>query len=422
VLAGTDAAEHPFWSPDSKSIAYFAGRKLWRVDPAGGVPLAICDAPGFDRCGTWSSDGRILLGTVWSGLLQVPSSGGTPTPLTMLDAARGEAAHRWPQALPGGRFLYWAQNNSEGQSAVYASSLAKPAERVRLTASEGQALFAGSYLLWLRGDTLVAQDFDVVTLRLNGEPRPVAGPVSRVGINGQINVTAATGMLLYFAPRSLSQLTWVDRTGKPVGVLGEPREYNMFRLSPDGRYLVASITGDTPRAPALWLLDKERALSRFTFGSGTNLYAVWSPDGRTIVFASGNPWNLFRKEATGAGVEQRLTQSRNVQHPTDWSLDGRFILYYEVAPDTQRDLWILPVTPAGKPAGTPRVYLRTPFNELLGCFSPEASPRWVPTCPMNPEGTRFTFRRFLSPEANGRFRLVAGVSPPGAHAVRRSST
>jgi len=178
--------------------------------------------------------------------------------------------------------------------------------------------------------------------------------------------------LVYFAGRILSQLTWLDRTGKPLGALGEPREYNMFRLSPDARHIAASIIADTARDPALWLLDRERAASRrLTFNPGTNLYPVWSPDGRTIVFTSGNPWNLVRTEATGAGVQQRLTQSSNVQHPTDWSRDGRFILYEDSDPKTGLDLWILPMLGERKPVP----FLRSVFNETDARFSPDG--RWV---------------------------------------------
>jgi hypothetical protein len=354
---------------------------LLRVDLAGGSPLAICDV-ALPRGGAWSGDGRILYGVLSGGLFQVPASGGTPAPLTTLDAARGEGDHRWPQALPGGRFLYSIQSEKPENTGIYAASLAKPGERVRLLATDTNALYAPggdgrSYLLWLRGGTLVAQQLDTGTLALVGEPHAVADPVARIGRLGAMDVAVSSGgLLLYSASNTLSQFIWLDRTGKSLGVVGEPGEYGTFRMSPDGRRVAAAL--DRPGSTDLWLLEVERGVSgRFTFNSGG--FPIWSPDGRTILYSSGALRNLFRKESSGAGDEQRFSQSPNTQYPTDWSRDGRWVLYFEVTPGTQRDLWVFPVTPEGKPApdATPRPYLRTPFNERWGRFSPEASPRWV---------------------------------------------
>jgi Tol biopolymer transport system component len=175
----------------------------------------------------------------------------------------------------------------------------------------------------------------------------------------------------------LGQLTWFDRTGKSQGVVGEPGDYSTFRLSPNGRRVAASL--ERAGSTNLWLLDVERGVAGpFTLKFGQ--FPVWSPDGRTIVFSSGGPiYNLSRKDSSGAGAEQGLTPSPNSQWAGDWSRDGRWLLYTNVMPDAQRDLWISPVTPEGKPApdAAPKPYLRTPFIERSGRFSPEAPPRWV---------------------------------------------
>jgi Tol biopolymer transport system component len=182
--------------------------------------------------------------------------------------------------------------------------------------------------------------------------------------------------LLYNDASLAHQATWFDRAGKRLGAVGEPGEYATFRLSLDGRHVATSL-GDR----GVWLLDVDRGVKR-RFTSKQSFRAgvpIWSPDGRKIVFISGAPFNLFGKATTGGSDEERLTYSSNLQVATDWSRDGRFVLYFESAASTGLDLWILPMTPEGNamPDVKPWTYLHTQTNEWEGRFSPEPRPRWV---------------------------------------------
>ena len=193
------------------------------------------------------------------------------------------------------------------------------------------------YLLWLRNGTLLAQQVDIKALRLTGEPHVLADPVGSLPSQSYMNVTAsAAGLLLYSPASNLRQLTWFDRSGKQLGTVAEPGEYDFFRLSPDNRRLIAE--RNRPGGSDLWLLDVERGVSnRITNSPGVHAWPTWSPDGRMILF-SRSARNMFVKEATGAGDEHRLTQSPKLQNALDWSRDGRTILYYEIVLETQRDL------------------------------------------------------------------------------------
>jgi eukaryotic-like serine/threonine-protein kinase len=400
-LLGTEGAHSPFWSPDSKSIAFFAERKLRRMDLSGGSPTTICDTFGPGRGGAWTNDGRILFAALATGILQVPASGGTPTPLTKFDAANADAAHYWPQVLPGENFLYLAQSAKQDSSGIYVASLANPDNRVRLMATDTNAIYASGFLLWMRGTTLMAQPFDVKKLKLTGQPAPVADPVGKSAITGRMNVAASGNGLLLYSTSGSNQLTWLDPAGKPQGTLGDPNDYLIFRISPDGHRVAAAI-GNPTRAD-LWLLDVQRGVSsRFTFTGAGHADPVWSPDGRSIVYRARNA--MYRKDASGAGDEQRVTES--LGSPDDWSRDGRLILFNQLFPGSGLDLEVLPVSSDGSPAGQPQRYVHTQFNEQDGQFLPEPDPRWV-AYDSNESGQPEVYVQAF-PEPGGKFQVSAG--------------
>ena len=183
--------------------------------------------------------------------------------------------------------------------------------------------------------------------------------------------------------------------------VGEPAFSAFFRLSPDRQRIV--VARGSPVGADLWMLDVDRGVpSRFASRPGLNVGPVWPPDGRTVLFSSDAPLNLFRKDASGAGEEQRLTRSPNPQFAMDWSRDGRFILYDEEAvPGNQRSLWILPVAPSG---AKPRPYRRTTFNEDMGQFSPDT--RWVAF--QSDESGRYEIYIDTFPDPRGKVRISTG--------------
>jgi Tol biopolymer transport system component len=417
LVEGSDNAGWPFWSPDSRSIGFFTGADLRRVDLTGGPPRILCEGVVAGRGATWTDDGRILFASAGSTISQVPTSGGSPAPLTSLDAMRRELTHYRPQALPGNRFLFSIRSQSPENSGVYAASLDDPVERVRLLTTDTNAIYAPGgdgkrYLLWLRGSTLLAQEFDPEGLELVGEPRPVADPVGSIRSQNVMAVSAsATGLILYDVTNTLRQLTWFDRTGRSLGTLGDPGPDSWFRLSPDGRNVV--VARDSSEGADLWIFETQRSLPRrLTSGPAVALWPIWSPDGGSVAFSGGSSRNLVLRSASGAGPEHPLAQSASVQNPLDWSRDGRFLLFYEINRETQRDLWILPMAADGKgeadrpSSAKPRPYLQSRFNEWHARFSPEASPRWVAYS--SDESGRFEVYVQAFPDPRGAWPVSTG--------------
>jgi Tol biopolymer transport system component len=370
LLPGTEGAFRPFWSPDSKSIAFSVGYTLQRIDLWRQVPSKVCDIGGAFNGGSWLNDGRILFSSRDVGVFQVPASGGIPSPVALLDRPRGDITYEDPKLLPGGRFLYTLQS-TESQD-IYAASLSKPAERTRLVKNGQKAWYirgndGKDYLLWISGTRLLAQTLDVNHLQLAGEPHSVAENTTFAASGGNV--------LLYGSSLGVRQFRWFERTGKNVGALGAPNAYVFARISPDRRRVVTIRAGSNAD---IWVLETDRGTAnRLTPSRGVHIGPVWSPDGRTIVFGFGAPFNVYRISADGSGGEERVTQSPNRQSVQDWSHDGRFIIYQETAPDTGADLWTLAVTPEGRlaPGGSPQPYIRAPFDQTLARFSPDD--RWV---------------------------------------------
>ena len=401
-LAGTDGAQFPFWSPDGRSIGFFANSQLKRIDLNGGPPQTLASASGNPRGGSWNADGVILFAPSNGGpLFRVPASGGAPVAVNTPDQ---QPRHRFPSFLPDGRhFLFYALGTPD-TAGIYLGTLDAP-DTHRLTAADAAGVSWASpsvpedgWLLWVRAGTLVAQRLDLAQAALTGNPVTLADPVV---VDATINAAgvsvSASGLVAYHTGGgSRQQLAWVDRSGQALGPLGAPDENNLLipSVSPDGQRVVVSRTvqGNTD----LWLLDGART-SRFTFDAALDHFPLWSRDGTRIAFYSNRTGtgDLYVKAASGAGAEEALVASPQTKAASDWSGDGRFLLYSSVDPQTNLDLWVLPLD-GGR---TPWVFLKTPFNERHGTFSPDG--RWVAYGSNESGRDEIYIRPFGGPAASG---------------------
>jgi serine/threonine protein kinase len=405
LIPGTETAGYLFWSPDSKFLGFFLGGAMKRLELSGGSPQTICEMPG-SRDGSWSDDGQILFDVNRSALFRVPATGGAPVALTTLDRSRTERAHRSPVWLPNGRFLFSILANTPEDEGIFLGSVANPSERHRLAGADSNVSYVRSnhksYLLFKRGQSLVAQEWDSSTFKLIGQPSTLADTVgSGLASTYVLAAASSTGLLVYSAHTGISRPTWFDRTGNPLGEVGEPGPYWMFRLAPDGRRLAAV------RDNALWLLDVERGVSsRFT-DDIRPMFPLWSRDGQTILFYRSFKPEIFRKDASGIGAADLLLPNSNFTL-LDWSRDGGSVLYQTVDPRTQRDLWTLPVSPDGRalPGTQPKLYLRTQFNEAQGRFFPEPKPRWIAY--QSDETGRYEVYIRSFPDPRGAIRVSTG--------------
>ncbi len=387
LLGGTEEASFPFWSPDSRSIGFFTPGKLKKIDVSGGPPFTLCDYIGGSgaRGGTWSRDGVILFTpNTNSGLLRVSVNGGSATPATKLDDSRKEGTHRWPFFLPDQKhFLYLAralgpgsatQTGSEG---IYVASL-DGKENKLLVRAVSSAAYAIGYLLFVRDSTLMAQPFDLGRLETTGDAIPVVEQVQfDVAFSLAAFSVSENGVLTYHAGGTLennSKLLWMDRSGKELGVLGDPAMYYDERISPDGQKVAVSLFDPSARNIDVWIYQVARGLrTRFTFDPAFDRFPVWSPDGSRIVFGSSRKgvYDLYVKPSSGAGSEELLASIGLNMYPTDWSADGQYVLYWVPDPKTGSDIGVLPMTGERKPMP----FLHTPYNEADGHFSPDG--KWI---------------------------------------------
>jgi Tol biopolymer transport system component len=380
-LAGTENAIFPFWSPDNKSIGFFAAGKVKKMHVSGGPATTLADA-SQSRGGTWSRDGVIVfVPAPYSGLRQVPASGGVVRPATRFDTRT--PPQRVPWFLPDGRhFLYLLGGGGRDQRTIRIGSLDSPGEdRTLLGGADSSAIYAQEHLLFVRGTTLVARPFDAKRLAFTGEEVPVAEQIlqGRDPLNSWVFSVSANGVLAYESGGvNPVHLTWLDRAGKRLGTVGDPGDLGAVQFSPDRRTAAVAVREASSGNDEIWLYDVLRGLrTRFTFGPAPDQFPVWSPDGRVIVFRSNRAgrYDLYRKPADGSRNEELLYADDLQKLPTNFSPDGTYLAYSAPDPQTGDDIWILP-HPLGAPgASKPYPFMRTEFNERAPQFSPDG--HWI---------------------------------------------
>jgi eukaryotic-like serine/threonine-protein kinase len=383
-LPGTEGATYPFWSPDSAFLGFFAQGKLKKIAASGGPSQILGDASN-PRGATWSSDGTILYAPApFAGLFQVRAS--ESVPVRIKDPLIGSAATMtpmFPSFLPDGRHFVFVAYGSGADTGIYLGS-EDGSPPVRLLPDMSSAVYAPprapggtGHLLFRRGDTLMAEVFDARRLRGSGDVFPVAEHVGISGANEFLGAFTVSqdGTLAYGSGNdSARRLAWIDRTGKPLESLGPAASFLRFRLAPD-ETRVAYDASDSSGNTDVWLLDSSREVtSRLTFNPAGDGIPTWSPDSLRIVWSSnrGGAYDLYVKSANGTGSEELLIPlGVSAGYATDWSKDGRWLMYQRPGANTGQDLWV--ASQSGDRAQSP--YLQTPFDEQDGRFSPDG--RWV---------------------------------------------
>ena len=371
-IPGTEGASSLFWSPDGRSIGFFAGPKLKRVDLDGGAAVPICDVPtGGDKSGTWGKGGDILFaGVQGRAIYRVSSSGGEPAEVVRIDPSRGELRSVWPWFLPDGeRFLYLVRLRENAGKLM----LAEPgkAPRVLMPIVSAVQYCDPGYLVFCREGTLLGQRFDSKAGRLVGESFPVAEHVRHYSaLFSAAFALSRTGVLAYQDRDDVSRLVWIDRAGREVGTVGPPGDYRAFSIAPDGRRVFSGRTWPGVGTSDVWSFDLERGLeTRITSEVGDELAPLGLRDGRRLVYsaARGGSPQLYIRDLTTAKEELVFPKEGSFQQAQDISPDGRTLAYTERDESGKFEAWALSLSGPAKPVPL----LQSPFQIAQVRFSPD---------------------------------------------------
>lgn len=392
-LVGSEGARSPFWSPDSRVVAFYdATRRISQIGINGGKPEVITPAAGSMPAACWLPDNSIVFNRDRE-LMRVPGiAGAVVNPFTAPDESRNEHAFWFPSSLPDGSVLFIVRGPhlNSGSRIRHLSG----DDVIDLPTVSSNAAFAAGHLVFRQGPALVAQRFDPRTGRFSGQPVVLAYDVLFNPASGRTVFSASDDVIAYrsSAPR---RLTWADRTGRRIGSIGdEGRDWNPV-LAPDGSNRVVFDRFDAATGGfQVWTMDDQGHPAALTHGVKERV-GVWSPDGEWIVYAAptANGGELRRRRTSGTDREELLLQAPAslANTPLDWTKDGRFIVYSSAG-----DLWMVPVA---EPR-TPVQLTRSPAIEKTGRVSPdlkwlayasaeeERREIWVQPFPGGPESQR----------------------------------
>ena len=376
-LSGSDPY-FPFWSPEGQQIAFESRGTLQKVDLSGGPPFTICGDCKAGYGGTWNRDGGILFSTE-KGLFRVSAAGGEAQPLHPL--AQDEIHQMWPQFLPDGKhYLYLSLGAAPYQQGIYAASLDSNDRTFLVATNTNAAYLQSGQLLFTRGDLLMAQPFDIGSLKLSGEPHAVSDHIERPAAGVTTCPCASfaaspSGVIVWrqSANSSQSSLQWFDRSGKKLSVVGEVADYSNPALSPDDSKLAIGIRDPQTKTRDIWIFDLLRGTqTRLTFDPADDCCSIWSPDGTRIASTSDRAGqrDIYWKPADGSGAEELLLGGKGDKNLQDWSPDGKYLMY-NYNPGGLTSLYVLPLAGDRKPV--PFVNINFATND--GQFSPNG--RWV---------------------------------------------
>ncbi len=410
LLAGTEGARFPFFSPNGDWVAFFAGGKLLKIESAGGKPVVLCDAPA-GRGGSWDEDGSIVASlNATGGLSRVSALGGMPRPLADLKGSQGVISQRWPQVLPGGKgFLFTTRSAAAAQFSL--AVLAPGGTTIKtLVKDSPYGRYTSGHLVYYQRGTLFAAPITLHRLELTGLAVSLVEGVAYDNIHGAAFDTSSSGMLVYRRAPVATDYTvsWLDSSGRTEAILPKPGGYSNPRLSPDGKRLVLSAGQEGEQN--LWIYDiAGKTMNKLTFDPGGQSYPAWTPDGQFIAFRSGR--GLAWTRADGAGkIEALPPGSTGDVYLGSFSPDGKWLAFHQADPRTGEDLWTVSVerTPGGLQLGQPKPLLLqegqqrqpaiSPDGHWVAYYSDETGRDEVYVMPFSPEGPARGGKRLVSTE------------------------